>query len=185
MVMYGPTAFLTKVSLLWIMARVFSPHKKCVIFIYVFMGLMLAYYIPAVIVKVRICDPISRFWLGTAEQGTCLNESAIILADAVISVVSDFIVLILPVPLTMKLQMPLKKRLRVMGILGAGGLACASSVIRLVLILRTGGSSDATWAFMRINMFGFVRPPCRRRFLPSQVKLIRGMQTGMPKSPSA
>ncbi|KAL1850264.1 hypothetical protein Plec18170_006959 [Paecilomyces lecythidis] len=153
MVMYGPTAFLTKTSLLLIMTRVFSPYKKTVIFIYVILGIMLAYYIPAVIVKIRICSPISYFWTKTG-NGTCLNESAIILADAVVSVVSDLVVLLLPLPLTLSLQMPFKKKMRVMGILGAGGLACASSIIRLIFIVNFGNSPDGTYQFMRINMFG-------------------------------
>ena len=115
---------------------------------------MLAYYIPAVIVKIRICDPISKFWAPDT-AGSCLDQTSIILADAVVSVVSDIAILILPLPLTLGLQLPLKKKLRVIGILGAGGLACASSVVRLVLIVVTGQSKDATLAFMRINMFGY------------------------------
>ncbi|PLN75303.1 hypothetical protein BDW42DRAFT_41933 [Aspergillus taichungensis] len=153
MVLYGPTAYLTKLSLLWIMTRVFSPFRKSVIFIYFFLGLMLAYYIPAVIVKIRICDPIAKFWVPDL-PGSCLDQSSIILADAVVSVVSDLIVLLVPLPLTVRLQLPLKKKMRVMVILGAGGLACASSIIRLVLIVLTGQSKDATIAFMRVNMFG-------------------------------
>ncbi|GFF58595.1 hypothetical protein IFM46972_11150 [Aspergillus udagawae] len=153
MVMYGPTAFLTKISLLWIMTRVFSPYRKAVLFIYVFLVIMLLYYIPAVIVKIRICNPIAKFW-DDSTHGTCLDQSAIILADAVVSVVSDMIILILPLPLTLTLQMSMRKKLRVMGILGAGGLACASSIVRLILILKTGQSKDGTYSFMRINMFG-------------------------------
>jgi hypothetical protein len=155
MVMYGPTAFLTKISLLWIMTRVFSPYRKAVLFIYVFLVIMLLYYIPAVIVKIRICNPIAKFW-DDSTHGTCLDQSAIILADAVVSVVSDMIILILPLPLTLTLQMSMRKKLRVMGILGAGGLACASSIVRLILILKTGQSKDGTYSFMRINMFGCV-----------------------------
>ncbi|KAJ6187794.1 hypothetical protein N7519_002702 [Penicillium mononematosum] len=153
MVMYGPTAYLTKVCLLWIMARVFSPFRKCVMFIKIFMGVMLAYYIPAVIVKIRICNPISKFWDQDID-GTCLDQSSIIMADAVVSVVSDLIVLILPLPLTLSLQMSTKRKMRVMAILGAGGLAVAASIIRLVLIVFTGQSKDVSHAFMRINMLG-------------------------------
>lgn len=155
MVMYGPTAYLTKICLLWIMTRVFSPFRKCVIFIRVFMGIMLAYYIPAVIVKVRICSPIARFW-NQEIDGSCLDETAIIMADAVVSVVSDLIILILPLPLTLTLQMSTKRKMRVMGILGAGGLAVAASIIRLALIVVTGQSKDVSLAFMRINMLGYV-----------------------------
>ncbi|KAL4938332.1 hypothetical protein BDV06DRAFT_215185 [Aspergillus oleicola] len=153
MVMYGPTAFLTKLTLLWIMARVFSPFKKSVIFIHAFLILMLIYYIPAVIVKIRICAPISKFWSQDL-PGSCLDRNAIIMADAVVSVVSDLIILIMPMPLTMRLQMSKKKKMRVVGIMGAGGLACASSIVRLILIQLTGNSTDATISFMRINMFG-------------------------------
>ncbi|KAJ5166658.1 uncharacterized protein N7482_005439 [Penicillium canariense] len=155
MVMYGPTAYLTKVLLLWIMARVFSPFRKVIILIYGFMALMLAYYIPAVIVKIRICNPIPRFW-NSEVDGTCLDETSIILADAVVSCVSDLIILILPMPLTMSLQMSPRKKIRVIAILGAGGLAVAASIIRLILIILTGQSKDATHAFMRINMLGQV-----------------------------
>lgn len=155
MVMYGPTAYLTKVLLLWIIARVFSPFRKSVLFIYGFMILMLTYYIPAVIVKIRICNPISFFW-NPDIGGTCLDEASIILADAVVSCVSDLIILILPLPLTMMLQMSSRKKIRVIVILGAGGMAVASSIVRLVLIVLTGQSKDATLAFMRINMLGYV-----------------------------
>jgi hypothetical protein len=118
---------------------------------------MLAYYIPAVIVKVRICSPVARFWDHTID-GTCLNETSIIMADAVVSVISDLIILILPLPLTLSLQMNTKKKMRVMGILGAGGLAVAASIIRLALIVVTGQSKDLSLAFMRINMLGYVFP---------------------------
>lgn len=135
------------------MTRVFSPFRKAVIFIYVFMGVMLAYYIPAVIVKIRLCNPISKFWNDDIE-GSCMDQNAIIMADAIISVSSDLIVLLLPLPLTISLQMPTKKKMRVIAILGAGGLAVASSIIRLVMTVVNAGSKDTTLAFMRVNMLG-------------------------------
>lgn len=156
MVMYGPTAFLTKVSILLILTRVFEPFKKAVVFIYVFMALMLAYYIPAIIVKIRICMPVSYFWMGDKIEGDCLDQNSIILADAVMSVVSDLILLILPVPLGWQLQIPLGKKMRVIGVLGAGGLACASSIVRLVMIVQEANTTDSTYSFMRINMWGYV-----------------------------
>lgn len=178
MVMYGPTAYLTKVCLLWIMTRVFNPFRKAVIFIYVFMGIMLAYYIPAVIVKIRICNPIGSFW-NKDIKGTCLDETSIILADAVVSMVSDLIILILPLPLTMSLQMPRKKKMRVIGLLGAGGLAVTASVIRLALIVTTGQSKDATYAFMRINMLGYVY----LRDFPGVSSMLTGSSSATPKLP--
>jgi hypothetical protein len=155
MVMYGPTAYVTKVCLLWVMTRIFSPVHNAVIFIYIFIGIMLAYYIPVLVVKIRICNPIARFW-DINIDGTCLNQRTIILADAVISVASDFVILILPLVLTIHLQMSTKKKIKVAAVLGAGGFAVLASIIRLVLIVITGQSKDITLAFMRINMLGNV-----------------------------
>ncbi|KAF7616265.1 integral membrane protein [Aspergillus flavus] len=153
MIVYGPAAYLTKLCLLWIMTRVFHPFRKAVILIYIFLGLMLAYYIPALIVKICICNPISKFWAPTT-PGSCLNQSKITLADAVISVVSDLIILIIPVAIVSTLHLPTRKKVRVIALLSAGGLACASSIARLVLIVSTAKSQDITMSFMRINMLG-------------------------------
>ncbi|EEH23232.2 hypothetical protein PABG_05443 [Paracoccidioides brasiliensis Pb03] len=154
MVIYGPAAFLTKASILLILTRVFAPYRKTVRFIYIYFGVLLAYYIPAIIVKIRICIPISHFWMGQTSNGSCLDERAIILADAIISVVSDLTILILPLLLTHSLKMSLRKKIRVIGILGAGGLACASSIVRLVLIVQRGKAEDQTYVFMQINLWG-------------------------------
>ncbi|PGH01384.1 hypothetical protein AJ79_07925 [Helicocarpus griseus UAMH5409] len=154
MVVYGPAAFCTKASLLLILTRVFAPYRRTIRFIYIYFGFLLTYYIPAIIVKVRICMPISHFWKGHPSQGSCLDERAIILADAIMSVASDLTILILPLILTHSLQMSLKKKLRVIGILGAGGFACASSIVRLILIVQRGNAKDQTYAFVQINLWG-------------------------------
>lgn len=153
MVLYGPTAFATKAAILLLLTRVFSPFRRLVIFIYVLFGILAAFYVPVVFVKMFICTPISKFW-NQDVKGHCLNQRALILSDAFMSVISDFIILLLPLIASRSLQMPTKKKLRVIGVLGAGGIACASSIVRLVLIVREGQSSDSTYAFMRINLWG-------------------------------
>lgn len=56
---------------------------------------MLAFYLPMMIVKIRICTPISGFWNRKTET-KCINESALFLADTVMSVVTDASVLLIP-----------------------------------------------------------------------------------------
>ena len=153
MALYGPTAFVTKASILLILVRVFQPFKPLVNFIYVFFGIIAAYYIPVVFLKLFICIPVSKFW-DKDREGSCIDQNAMITADAFISVLSDIIILILPIIGTRPLQMPGKKKVRVIGILGAGGVACASSIIRLVLIMKKARSQDDTYVFMRINLWG-------------------------------
>lgn len=153
MALYGPTAFVTKAAILLILARVFQPFRMLVKFIYVFFCLIGAYYIPLVFLKLFICVPVARFWDKDSE-GTCINQQGMIVADAFISVASDLTILVLPLIGARPLQMPRKKKIRVIAILGAGGIACASSIVRLVLIFREGKSQDTTYTFMRINLWG-------------------------------
>lgn len=125
-----------------------------------FIGFMLAYYLPVVMLKGFICRPVQKFWSANTE-GQCFNQRALILADVCISVLSDLIIFTLPLPLVTNLQMPLKTKLRVAAVFSAGGLACVASIIRLVDIVRNGTDPNQTLVFMRVNLWGYVR--VRRR----------------------
>ncbi|KAL3418416.1 hypothetical protein PVAG01_10132 [Phlyctema vagabunda] len=141
---YGPATFLIKVTLLLVYVRVFSPFRKTIIFIYVFMAMLVAYYIPMQIIKMRLCYPIWKVWRDS-EDGTCLDIKKIFVADTVISSITDLAILIIPIPLTWSLQMAAQKRIRYVALLGAGGLATAASIARLVLLVKLGDSPDRTF----------------------------------------
>lgn len=147
-------ALFVKVALLTLLARVFKPYRKWVILIHIILGVVLAYYVPAFIIKARICSPVSAYWNGTASGGSCLNQGRVIVADSIMSVVTDLAILILPLPLTWSLQMPLEKKLKVMGLLSAGGLATGFSLYRLVMIVQDGQSPDQTMVFTRVVLTG-------------------------------
>ncbi|EAW13275.1 uncharacterized protein ACLA_017220 [Aspergillus clavatus NRRL 1] len=152
-VLYCPMALFVKIALLSIIIRIFAPYRTKIIFIYVLLGCLCIYYIIAEIVKIRICDPVPAYWEGTP-GASCLDQRAALIADSVISVVSDLIILILPLPLTWSLQMSRNKKIRVMGILSAGGLATGFSIYRLVLVLRDGNTSDMTIMFTCVILSG-------------------------------
>jgi hypothetical protein len=153
MIIYGPCAFCIKASILVFIARIFGPIKRAVLFIHIILGALLAYYLPVLLLKAVICRPISKFWNPTIE-GQCFNQRALILADSIISVLSDMIIFVAPLPLTLDLQMKRKKRIKVAAVFSAGGLACICSVIRLVDIVQNGTSPNQTLVFMRVNLWG-------------------------------
>ncbi|KAK6222621.1 hypothetical protein LQW54_000801 [Pestalotiopsis sp. IQ-011] len=150
---YAPMALFCKLSLLLLIARVFgSVYKKTIMGIYVFMGLLVAYYCTALVIKVRPCYPVSAYWEG--DMSKCLDQTSVITADSIISVISDLAILLLPTPLTWSLNMPNKKKLRVLGVLGAGGLATAFSILRLGLIIAEGNSGNTTMVFVKVALSG-------------------------------
>jgi hypothetical protein len=144
-----------KLSLLSLIARVFAPYKRKVQGIYALGVILIIYYMASWILKIRICAPISAYW--HLEFDKCLDQSAIILGDSIVSTVTDAIILVLPLPLTWSLQIPNEKKLRVGGMLAVGGLATAFSAWRLHLILTNGTSRDATILFVQVVLSGYVR----------------------------
>ncbi|KAM0234227.1 hypothetical protein ACHAPO_006611 [Fusarium lateritium] len=154
-IFYAPMALGVKLSLLFITIRVFGTvHRKTMIGIYIFIAMLVAYYVSGLFIKIFICRPISSYWMGDMEN--CLDQNAIITADAIISVVSDLAILFLPTPLTWSLQLSLRKRLRVIGILCAGGVATGFSIYRLAMILNARDSTNQTLVFTKVILSGYV-----------------------------
>ncbi|KAF4120598.1 integral membrane protein [Geosmithia morbida] len=152
-IFYAPMAMTVKLSLLLIIIRVFgSVHKKTLIGIYVLVGIIVAYYTTGLFIKIFICWPISAYWKGETQK--CLDQSAVITADAIISVVSDLAILFLPTPLTWSLQMPLKRRMRIIGMLAGGGVATGFSIYRLILIVDDGKSVNQSIVFAKVILSG-------------------------------
>ncbi|KAL4964563.1 uncharacterized protein BDV14DRAFT_209315 [Aspergillus stella-maris] len=142
---YVPMVFVIKLALLAVMLRIFAPDRQKVIVIYISIIILLLYYIPALFIKIFFCKPISAYWTGTENGGTCIDQRKVIIADSAISIASDFWILILPVPMLWSLKMSVTKKLRVVGILGAGGLATAFSIWRLYMMVVEGLTVDTTW----------------------------------------
>lgn len=155
----------------------------------VLIGVMALYYLPALIIKINVCRPIAAFWspppLAAGADGdnavtaTCIDQVDLFVADTVLSAVTDFAVLALPIPATMSLRLPLRRRLRVWAMLGLGGVATLVSIVRMVVVIQMRGVTDQTVEFVRFNLLGYVcsavfsspLPPlfpsvcCRRRRL--------------------
>lgn len=152
-IFYAPMALAVKLALLLIITRVFgSVHKKTRKGIYVLIATLVVYYVSGIFIKIFVCWPIPAYWKGQTEK--CLDQSAIITADAIISVISDLVILVLPTPLTWSLQLSKKRRLRIIGMLGAGGVATGFSVYRLIMIIQEGKSPNQTMVFTKVVLSG-------------------------------
>ncbi|KAF2138390.1 uncharacterized protein K452DRAFT_290972 [Aplosporella prunicola CBS 121167] len=153
MVVYGPTVFATKCSILLFLTRVFAPFDRYCRFIFAFLGVMGIYYTLMLFLKIFICRPIPKFW-NMALEGQCFNQRALIMTDNVISLISDIAVLLIPCPLANFLKVSTKAKLKIGAVFGAGGIACVCSLVRLVEIINDSASLDQTWAFTMINLWG-------------------------------
>jgi hypothetical protein len=123
-----------KLALLFMLIRVFQPHNNHFTYIHVFIILIIFYYIAIFFAKIFICNPIRAFWESEDNKATCLNQSAVIVADSIISVLTDLAILVFPIGFTWSLPIATSRKVGVVCILGAGCIAVAFSLYRLVLL---------------------------------------------------
>lgn len=97
-ILYGPAMWFIKTTLLLILVRVFTPFKKLIFFVWGLIIVMFIYYTVVTILKILLCDPIASIWDPTI-PGTCLDRSLLFSIDTGLSVLTDVIILILPIPL--------------------------------------------------------------------------------------
>ncbi|KAJ0142997.1 hypothetical protein CTA2_1339 [Colletotrichum tanaceti] len=153
---YGPNSYFTKLALLLVVLRVFRFHNKTRIGIYVLSVCMTGYYLPVLILKALICRPVAGFWDPSVEA-VCFDQRAIFVADTVTSAITDLAVLCLPIPVAVTLRMSWPRRLRVIAMLSAGGLATAASIVRLIIVMQLQKSNDQSVDFIRFNLLGCVK----------------------------
>lgn len=146
-IIYCPAAYFIKVTLLLVIARVFAVKESVARGIYIFIFALLVAYIPIEIPKILICNPIRAFWDADV-PGTCLNQRKIFIADISLAIITDIIILVAPIWLIWPLRQPLRKKVKIVFLLGAGGIATASTVFRLYLAIKFVHSTDVTYDFV-------------------------------------
>ncbi|KAF4849801.1 hypothetical protein CGCSCA4_v004230 [Colletotrichum siamense] len=157
-IIYCPAAYFTKVTLLLLEARVFSIHEKIARGIRIFVIILLVCYIPIQTLKTIICIPISAFWDPHTPNPKCLNQRKIFIADLALAIITDFFILCIPFPLLWGLRMPLRKKLKILVLLGAGGVATAVTIYRLYLVILFLSSTDVTSDFVVLDLVTRVDP---------------------------
>ncbi|KAJ0269474.1 hypothetical protein COL940_012417 [Colletotrichum noveboracense] len=114
----------TKISILLFYWRVFMGNLLSFRFsIWIGAFLVGSYPIYFMITMGFCCNPLSHYWTqfkGTT--GTCLDVGHFFFILAIINLITDVILLAIPVPEILKLQMSKDKKIAVCGILGLGGL---------------------------------------------------------------
>lgn len=91
--------------------------------------------------------PVDYYWVfPPTGNGYCLDEGKVTLAAGVINCVSDLLCTVLPIPIIMRLQMPLKQRIGVCLLLCLGFIVTIAGVIRTYFIWKSLMDSwDETW----------------------------------------
>ena len=112
--LYGPAIFFAKLSLLMLYLRVFSPNKLTRSLIYLGVASTLAFYLATSVTFGVLCIPRpSETWLEADFSTRCRHSIVMTYIQGIFNVVSDFYILVLPMPVVWNLQMPLRRKVGV------------------------------------------------------------------------
>ncbi|CVK94930.1 related to integral membrane protein [Fusarium mangiferae] len=157
---FAISVFTTKVSILLFYRRLFSRGGFSFKIAFWFGTFLVAAY-PVIFLFTMIlgCTPISHYWTqfkGT--EGTCIDVGQFFVILAIINLFTNVIVLLIPVPEVLKLQMNREKKGAVFGILALGGLVCIASAVRVYYLDVFAKAADNTWAMGTVAIWSSVEP---------------------------
>ncbi len=111
---YGVIIGITKLAILCLYRRVFSPHRWgwFDITIVTLIVLLIGFYGSTTIVKIFQCSPREKIW-NKQLAGKCVEVKWILNISGGFNTVTDYLILLLPVHAVRRLQMPKTKRLLV------------------------------------------------------------------------
>ncbi|KAK7450920.1 integral membrane protein [Colletotrichum acutatum] len=95
------------------------------------------------------CTPIQSIW-NRSVPSQCLNLSAISYGGAACSILEDIVLIVLPVPELMRLQLDKKKKAALLGMFALGSFACVASMVRLKQLVSFAHTFDPTWDYVGV-----------------------------------
>ena len=120
--LYTPGIALIKISILLFYSRIF-PGLSFRKILYGLGTAILLWEVCCQFTTIFECSPIEYFWRNRATtQGSCIDVQGFLIGQAVPNIVTDVVILIIPLPLVWRLQLPVIQRVGLTWILTLGGL---------------------------------------------------------------
>lgn len=119
-------------------------------------GLVLAAHLGCALSLVLACSPVDKSW-NPLRDGSCLPPGPSFTGYAIVTIVSDVVVALLPVPVLLRLNVRLDKKLGLVAIFMLGLFTTLCSILRYLQINRIQyGDGNSTmlvlWGVIEFNV---------------------------------
>ncbi|RSL65169.1 hypothetical protein CEP54_004296 [Fusarium duplospermum] len=143
---YGTVLCTIKAAILLMYYRIF-PTRFMKLGGYVLGGMTFAWWVAVVFVSIFQCVPVQKTWHPFMEGGHCLDKNQFFLGNSIPNIITDALILCLPVYEVSKLQVRRSQKLAIIGIFLLGGIVVVISCIRLKVVIdlvNAGVDADFT-----------------------------------------
>ncbi|KAI4239250.1 MAG: hypothetical protein LQ349_000505 [Xanthoria aureola] len=133
-----------------------STSKRWRYCIYAIAAVCIGFFISGTITAIFQCRPISFFWTRKG-KGECINELALIYFSQSLQVLTDILILTLPIPVVWKLRLRRSKKIGVLGIFLLGSFVCIAGIVRFFYIKQIV-PLDLTWTQTNTAIWSTIEP---------------------------
>lgn len=120
-IVYAPATCLAKLSLLFFYLRI-TPQLWFLRTTKVLIWIVVMYSVGITLSNLLACRPIQASWDPSITDKTCINTSALYIATAALNIATDIMMLVLPIPVVVPLQMSKRQKTEIVGIFTLGSL---------------------------------------------------------------
>ncbi|PYH48753.1 uncharacterized protein BP01DRAFT_332721 [Aspergillus saccharolyticus JOP 1030-1] len=152
-IVYLPCLAFAKLALLMLYYRLLYTVKAWVYTLSLVGFVVVGYTIALTVVLIFPCHPIEKNWNPLILEGSCINRNGAYLATAATNTISDIILLLIPVRVVSKLQMPLMEKLGAFLMFGIGSLTIIMSIVRLATLWPLINSQDFSYHLALVCTF--------------------------------
>lgn len=137
----------TRLSMLFLTRRIlvagYERLQKIIIFTIVLMGVDCLIFVTMAIFQ---CRPISAYWTLSFVPQHCINENLHLTIHGSLNILFDFCAVLIPIPIVLSLNLPLRQRIIVALLFGIGFVVCLAGIVRTYYMYKaTAGYHDVTW----------------------------------------
>jgi hypothetical protein len=128
----------------------------------------------------------------------CISTEKFYTANAALNVVSDILILLLPIPIVWGLNTDTRKKVILTGLFSMGSISCLVSILRMrsIIVLYKSGYDDLTWGLVEVVLWSQAEltaamictcTPCLRPLFEKIIPALRsvGSRKGTHGSTSA
>lgn len=179
-VLWSTTVTFVKISILLLYCKIFT--LPWFIWSARFIGLAwICYTLGTILAAFLVCQPLPYYWDTTIAGGHCGDEFLSYVLTGSINIATDVMVLLLPIPSLMSLEMSLSRKLTLIATFACGLFTCIVGALRLQEIL-TIDFDDYTYSIANAMTYSALEPalaiilacvPTLRPLLPSRIRHSR------------
>lgn len=145
---------LVKIAILIFYRRIFTGNQRWFKWAFwITLAYSILWGIATFIIVIVQCVPVPLFWnraylfygLDPPDEGSCLQTRPSQVPSALLNCIGDLVLLLLPFPVLLRLQMNLRRKIELMFIFGLGAFVLGASIVRLRFIWLDENSADPTW----------------------------------------